>query len=91
MTIASQEGDFVRTSHGPDSYGFPSLTSCGSHACDLSIRYFMPRSHEAVGQSTGSIRAKACVTMRENTRHALRVHRMFQRILNCAVYPVAEG
>ena len=30
----------------------------GSHACDLSIRYFMPRSHEAHGQSTGPVRAK---------------------------------
>ena len=62
MTVASQKGDFVRTSHGPQ----PPLASQvlragahrGSHACDLSIRYFMPRSHEAFGQSTDPVKAK---------------------------------
>ena len=60
MTIASMEGDFVRSSHGHrlvwilKSYG-PGNTR-GSHACVLSIRYFMPRSHETLRQSTGPVR-----------------------------------
>ena len=30
----------------------------GFHACDPSIRYFMPMSHEGLGQSTDPVRAK---------------------------------
>ena len=45
----------VRRLHGPALHPVHTL---GSHACDLSIRHFMPRSHEALGQSTGPVRAK---------------------------------
>ena len=62
MIIASQEADFVRTSHGPQRPMAPKSYKPGhirgSHACDLSIRYFMPRSPEALGQPTGPVRAK---------------------------------
>ena len=33
-----------------------------SHACDLSIRYFMSRCYEALGQYTGPVRAKPVQT-----------------------------
>ena len=75
MTVASQEGDFVRTSHGPQPPLAPQVLRAGahrgSHACDLSIRYFMPRSHEAFGQSTDPVNTW------EITWHALRVRTMF--------------
>ena len=38
-----------------------------SRACDLSFIYFMPRSHEALGQSTGPVRAKLCKHMENHT------------------------
>ena len=70
----------------PKSYG-PEKTR-RFHACDLSIRYFMPRSYKVLGQS--NVREKPVPW--EITRHALQVRMMFRRILNCvgAVYPAAE-
>ena len=63
---------WILKSYGPGS-------TRGSHACVLSIRYFMPRSHEALRQSTGPVREH----MGSHT-HTLREH--------CAgtVYPAAE-
>ena len=59
VTISSQEGDFVQTSHGPEN---PKSYEPGhtrrSQACELSIRYFMPRSQEVLGQSAGHVKAK---------------------------------
>ena len=59
MTIASQEDDFVRTSHGPlNPKSYEPGHTRGPQACELSIRYFMPRSHEVLGQSAGHVKAK---------------------------------
>ena len=62
VTNALQKADFVRTSHGPQTPMTPQSLWAGhtrvSHACDLRIRYFIPRSHEALGQSTGPVRAE---------------------------------
>ena len=70
----------------PKSYG--PVNTRGFNACDLSIRYFMPMSHEVLRQST--VRAKHLPV--EITRHALWVRTMFRRILNCAgaVHPAAK-
>ena len=43
----------------------------GSHACDLSIRYFMPRSYEALGQSAGPRKGQTYVNTWEITRHVI--------------------
>ena len=81
MTTASQEGDFIKTSTDNSLLWLPKSNepghTRGSHVRDVSIRYFMPRSHEALGQSTGPIRAKP-VQMWEITRRALRVGTMFR-------------
>ena len=62
VTTASQEGDFVRTSHGPQTPMAPHILRAGAlpwvSCMRLSIRYFMPRSHEAPRQSTGPVRVK---------------------------------
>ena len=56
-------GGWFRTDfHGPQTRMASLVLRAGntrwSHACDLSIRYFMPRSHEALRLSTGHVRTK---------------------------------
>ena len=79
-----QEGDFVRTSHGPQTPMAPPKSyepghTHGSHACDLRISYFMPRSHDVLGKVYGPRMGQACVNTWEITRHRLRVRTMFRK------------
>ena len=62
VTIASQEGNFLRTSRSPQTPMASQVLRAGAQpwvSCMRSeICYFMPRSHEAPGQSAGPVRAK---------------------------------